>query len=198
MATSSYDDGCPKKQTLEVVSRMVMKTLSRGILAAALLASTWVSVAQTDTDQGASVTAPVLLASHASRQDLGNASAHPALTLSARTLDFGSVQVGGTKQLSFRVQNVGATTLSGAVVVSAPFSILAGSPCALKPAQTQVITVQYAPKSSGMHMTVVHLTGAGDATVSVMGSTPVAVPAARPRPHRAPAPPLNLRLIAQR
>ena len=73
------------------------------------------------------------------------------------------------KKLSFMVQNVGAGILTGAVNVSPPFSILGGSRCVLKPVQTQVITVQYAPKSIGMHMTVVRLTGADGATVTVMG-----------------------------
>jgi hypothetical protein len=92
------------------------------------------------------------------------------------------------KELSFTVEAVGTDLLSGAANVSTPFNVLAGSPYVLRHPRSQVITIQFAPKSMGMHMTVVHLTGGDGATVTVVGS-------GVPRRHRSPDE-ANLRLIA--
>jgi hypothetical protein len=95
------------------------------------------------------------------------------------------------------VQNAGASAVTGTANISPPFTILRGSPLVLKPAQTQVITVQYAPKAAGMHMTVVHLSGADGASVTVMGSAAQRVPTAPAGRPRAPTQPQGLRLIAR-
>ena len=158
-------------------------TLAHAVLAAILLAGTGVAVAQT----GAVPTG----------QLAGQPGTSPSLTLSAGALDFGSVRVGSVRKLSFTVQNVGDGIFTGTPRVSSPFSILAGSPCVLEPAQAQVITVQYAPTSTGLHMAVVHLPGSEGATVTVMGSAAPPLPAPARRP-RVPTDPPGLRLIAQR
>ena len=174
---------------------MSIKTLSCGILVATQLAGISVAVAQTGAGLAATRQAPVVVANK--NQVPGNDGTSPAITISARTLDFGSVYVGAIKRLSFRVQNMGAGTLTGAAHVSPPFSILGGSRSDLKPAQSQVITVQYAPKSMGMHMTVVRLAGADCATVTVMGSAAAPLPKVPARRPGAPTEPAGLRLFAQ-
>jgi hypothetical protein len=174
-----------------------MKTLSCGILAAIQLAGTRVAVAQTGAGLVTTRQAPVIVANNTQVPVPGSGGTSPAITISARTLDFGSVCVGSIKKLSFMVQNVGGGILMGAANVSPPFSILGGSPCVLKPVQTQVITVQYAPKSIGVHMTVVHLTGADGAAVTVMGSAAPPSPAAPARRPPALTEPAGPRLIAR-
>ena len=118
----------------------------------------------------------------------------PAITLSARNLDFGAVPVGSNYELTFKIQNVGEEILCGTADVSPPFSIVAGNAFVLKPAETQLITIQYAPESTGMHMTVVHLSGA---SVTVMGRTGPRAPKAPARRLRAPQTE-GPRLLAQR
>src|SRR5690349_6115940 len=130
---------------------MSIKTLSCGILAAIQLAGTRVAVAQTSAGLVNTRHAPTIVARNNQVPVRNNDRTSPAFEISARTLDFGSVRVGSTKKLSFTVQNVGARVLTGAANVSPPFSILGGSRCVLNPVQSQVITVQYAPKSTGMH-----------------------------------------------
>jgi hypothetical protein len=125
----------------------------------------------------------------------GGDSTRLAITISARNLDFGAVPVGSNNELSFRIQNVGADSLTGTAEVSPPFSIVEGSAFVLKPAQTQLIRVQYAPKSMGMHMTVVHLTGT---SVTVMGCTAPHVPKVPARRRRAPAQSDGQRLLASK
>lgn len=116
-------------------------------------------------------------------------STNPVVAVLPRSLDFASVAVGRTRNLTFTVQNVGAGTLTGVAEVSAPFRIVGGSPYVLQHSQSQVITVQYLPKTTGMNLTVVRLTGGGTASVTVAGS-------AFPAPRAAPPPPLTLRLLA--
>ena len=88
--------------------------------------------------------------------------------------------MGRTCRLTFTVQNTGSGILAGAANVSAPFSIVGGSPYVLGSSQSQVIAVQYLPKATGLKMTVVLLTGGGGASLTVAGSAVVA-----PRAHGA-------------
>ena len=179
---------------------MAVKRFSFGILAAVQLTGTLITVAQTG--RGGDQQAPAILANKEQATVRGDAGPSPAITNTARVLDFGSVPVGSSNELSFMVQNVGAGSLTIGASVSPPFSVLGGDPFVLRPAQTQVITVQFAPKSAGMQMTVVRLTGAGGSTVTVMGSAAGRVPAAPVRRRRAPTQPQpqgqGLRLIAGR
>ena len=166
---------------------MPMKRLSWGILAAVQLAGTWVTVAQAGTAEPA----PGIPTKVSQAKRDGSS---PAITISAHNLDFGAVPVGSNYELTFKIENVGDGILSGTADVSTPFSIVAGSSFVLKPAQTQLITIQYAPKSTGMHMTVVHLNGA---SITVMGRTGPRAPKAPNRRIRAPQPE-GPRLLAQR
>lgn len=170
-----------------------MNRFSCGILAVAQLAWPWLAVAQTgprlDARQEGRVT-PANINQPSVPVDDGSS---PAITISSHNLDFGAVPVDSNNELSFIIQNVGVKILSGTAHVSPPFRILGSNDFVLKPTQTQVITVQYAPKSTGIQMTVVHLTGA---SVTVVGS---AAPRKTPvRRHRAPTQPEGQRLLARR
>jgi len=157
------------------------------------LAGLWSAVAQTDTSPGDGRQVPVPAANMNQASVAGHDGTSPAITISARNLDFGAVLVDSNNELSFVIQNTGDSTLTGTAQVSPPFRIIGGNTFVLKPAQTQLVTVQYAPTSTGMHMTVVRLTGA---SVTVMGSAaPRRAPARR---HRGPAQPEGLRLLARR
>jgi hypothetical protein len=162
-----------------------------GILVATQLMAPWFAVAQTNTHLA---TAPQHLAIQANARPVGTVSTspgNPAIEISARSLDFATVALGRTGTLSFTVQNPGRSTITGEAKVSAPFSIVGGSPYVLGSMQSQVITVQYTPNSTGMNVTVMRLTGGGGATITVSG---IAFPAR----HAAPAFPRNLRLLAVR
>ena len=158
------------------------------ILAAIMLLGTWAAIAQTQSGLNST---PFIVANANQATTPGTDHAEPALAVSQRILDFGSVPVGRMKTLSLTVKNVGGGLLTGAASVSGPFNILGDSPYAVKYPQTQVIHVQYVPTSVGLHMAVIHLSGGGGATVTLMGS-------GVPRRTRAPAPPQNLRLLASR
>lgn len=172
-----------------------MSRFSCGILAAVQLSGTWMAVAQTGTGLAAERPGMVVPANMNPTAVAGGDSTGTAINISARNLDFGAVPIGSNNELSFKIQNVGANSLMVTAEVSAPFSIVEGNAFVLKPSQTQLIRVQYAPKSMGMHMTVVHLTGA---SVTVMGSTAPHVPKAPPRRRRAPAQSDGQRLLASK
>lgn len=165
------------------------------ILVTLQLAAAWVAVAQTDTGLSTSPHSQVMLANARKTVVPSNDRTREGILLTTHALDFGSVPVGSVNKLSFRVKNVGDAVLTGAAQVRAPFSIVEGGSYVLERPQSQVVTVQYAPRSIGMHMTVVHL--ADGATVTVMGC---AVPPLHPAParHRASPGHSGPRMIALR
>ena len=168
-----------------------MKKAFCGILVATQLIGAWFAVAQTNTHATPRQQLSAIQVNTGPVAGVSAARTNPAIAVSPRSLDFASVAVGGTSRLAFTVQNVGVGILSGAAKVSAPFSIVGGSPYVLANSQSQVITVQYGPKATGLNITVVRLTGGRGASITVVGS-------AIPAPHADPAPPQSLRLLAGR
>jgi parallel beta-helix repeat protein len=84
--------------------------------------------------------------------------------------DFGSLLVGSTADRAFSVQNTGSSTLSGSVTVSAPFSIVSGSPYTIAVAQTQTVTVRYSPTIARTDNQTISFSGANGASATVSGS----------------------------
>jgi hypothetical protein len=168
-----------------------MKKGLGGILVATQLMGAWFAVAQTSIHPTTKHKSSANQINSSPVAAVSTSRTQPAIAVSPRSLDFASVMVGGTSHLTFTVQNVGVGILAGVAKISGPFSIVGGSPYVLGSSQSQVITVQYVPKATGMNITVVRLTGGGGASITVAGS---AVPAPRP----APAPPQSLRLLAGR
>jgi hypothetical protein len=161
------------------------------LLVATQLMGAWFAVAQTNTHPTTKQQSSAMQGNTRLVASVSTGRTNSAIAVSPRGLDFASVVVGGISRLTFTVHNAGVGILTGAAKVSAPFSIVGGSPYALDNSQSQVITVQYAPQTTGMNITVVRLTGGGGASITVAGS-------AIPAPPAAPASPQNLRLIAGR
>jgi hypothetical protein len=92
-----------------------------------------------------------------------------SLSVSPSSLDFGSVTVGATSDLTFTVQNTGGGTLSGTASVSVPFSIIAGGTYSLGANQSQTVTVRFSPTAVGSTNRIVTFTGGGGATAIVSG-----------------------------
>ena len=166
-----------------------------GILVAAYWMGAWFAVAQTNTHPSTRPQSSAIRVNSSSVAAVGTGRTNPAIAVSPHSLDFASVAVGESSSLSFTVENVGAAILTGAAKVSAPFRIIGGSPYVLGSSQSQVISVQYVPKVTGMNMTVVRLTGGGGANITVVGSAVRTAPPA-PTPPTLPAPPQHLRLVA--
>jgi hypothetical protein len=171
--------------------QMTMKKGLCGLLVATQLMGAWFAFAQTDTRPAPKRQSSIIQANTTPVTAVGTGRTNPAIGVSPRNLDFASVAVGETSSLTLTVRNVGADVITGEAKVSTPFSILGGSPYVLRNSQSLAITVQYAPKATGMNIAVVRLTGGGGASVTVAG-------AAVPAPPAAPAPPQNLRLVAGR
>ena len=93
-----------------------------------------------------------------------------AITVTPSALDFGSVSVGETADLTFTVENDGEETRSGEATVSAPFSIVSGGTYSLGAGQSQAVTVRYSPTSKGSHSSNVFFTGDGQVTRTVSGN----------------------------
>lgn len=93
-----------------------------------------------------------------------------AISVSPPSLDFGSLAVGQSTNLTFTVRNAGAGTLSGAASVGLPFSIVSGGTYSLGSNQSQTVTVRYAPTAAGNHSQSVAFTGADGAMATVSGS----------------------------
>jgi Peptidase family M23/Abnormal spindle-like microcephaly-assoc'd, ASPM-SPD-2-Hydin len=72
----------------------------------------------------------------------------PVLSATPASLDFLTVTVGTSKDLTFTVQNTGGGTLAGSASTSAPFSIVGDNSFGLTANQTKTITVRFAPTAA--------------------------------------------------
>lgn len=177
--------------TSEDQKRRAMKKRICGILLAAHSMGVWFAVAQTNTHPTTKQQSYSIQANTRPVAAVGTGRTSPVIAVSTRSLDFAPVAVGRSRNLTFTVQNVGAGILAGEAKVSAPFTVIRGSPYALGGSQSQVITIQYVPKKAGMNVTVVALTGGGGASITVAGSASPARPAT-------PGPRQKLRMLAER
>jgi hypothetical protein len=155
---------------------MAMKMRLSGLLVAAQFLGTSLSVAQTHADADVDPRPSAIKVNASPLTVLNTGRTNPVLAISPRVLDFGSVAVGGTKQLSFTVKNAGVEVVTGTASVPAPFRIIAGSPYVLSNSQSQVIVVEYAPSARAIHMAAIHLTGGSGAGVTVTGSVARGLP----------------------
>jgi hypothetical protein len=87
------------------------------------------------------------------------------------SLNFGTVPVGSTTDLTVTVKNTGGNTLTGNATTAAPFSIVSGGSYSLGADLSQVVTIRYQPTSPGTHTGTVVFTGGSGATVPVTGKT---------------------------
>ena len=94
----------------------------------------------------------------------------PAISVTPETLDFGTIQVGKSKDKTFTVQNTGGGTLSGSATVAGPFRVIEGRAYSLSSAQAHTMTVRYTPTSAGTQTQTVTFTGGGRATREVTGT----------------------------
>jgi len=101
----------------------------------------------------------------------GVPSTNPVISVSPSVLNFGSIAVGSSNQLTFTVQNTGAGTLSGSCSVAAPFSVASGGTYNLASNQSQVVTVRFSPSVVGNYNQALTLSGGGGSSVAVSGSS---------------------------
>lgn len=78
--------------------------------------------------------------------DTGAQAAAPSISVSPASLDFGTVNVGQTKDLTIQVSNTGSATLNVISIMApnAPFSMLVGSlPGPIAAGSAQSITIRF-------------------------------------------------------
>jgi len=103
----------------------------------------------------------------------------PALSISANDLDFGEVQVGGTANLSFILENTGTapTSVSGLQSSLADFSVQSADSLLLDPYTARAISVDFAPSELGAFAETLTLANnAGDDLLVNLSGTGVAAP----------------------
>jgi len=88
------------------------------------------------------------------------------------TVNFGGVNLGSFTEQAFVVSNTGGGTISGAVSVAAPFSVMSGSPFSLNGAGTsQTVTVRFTPTTTTtVSASLNFATGGGTLSPIVTGS----------------------------
>lgn len=95
----------------------------------------------------------------------------PVLSVSSSSLDFGTIAVGASKDLTFTVTNTGGETLTGTASASAPYSILPTASFSLSAGQSQDITVRFSPTAGGTFVSNVSVTSnGGSASPGVQGT----------------------------
>lgn len=94
----------------------------------------------------------------------------PVLSVSPGSLDFGSIFVGSTQDLSLMVTNSGEGTLTGSCSTIAPFSLQSDCPFSLTAGQSQQATIRFAPTSTGLFVSSIDFTSnGGNTSLSVQG-----------------------------
>jgi len=94
----------------------------------------------------------------------------PVVQVHAGTQSYGTILTGTRVTNSFTVENVGGGILSGAATAAAPFSVLPGGAYNLGPAQSQTISVVFAPATAGSYSQSVAFSGGGNASATVSGA----------------------------
>ena len=86
----------------------------------------------------------------------------PSVSVTPQVLDFGDIVVGGVKELRFQLDNGGNQLISGVAVVSGEgFSVVGGSPFALRAGESGNVTVRFSPLTeASFDATVTFSTGA--------------------------------------
>jgi hypothetical protein len=118
-------------------------------------------------------------------QTNGTSVTNPVISVSPAKLNFGTIVVGQTNELSVNVQNVGGGTLTGHASSKVPFSIISGSNYVLTSQQMQTVKIRYTPKAKGSNFQAITFTAGGGASINAIG---VAAELTAPT---------NLRLISQ-
>jgi hypothetical protein len=113
-----------------------------------------------------------------------------ACAVSPTTLDFGTVTVGGSRDLSFTIANSGGGTLAGTVSeVCDPYSIVSGGGAySLVGGQMRTITVRFAPTAAGDVPCSIETGNALCSDVSCMGAGEIPVPGNPDPGHSTAAP----------
>jgi hypothetical protein len=85
------------------------------------------------------------------------------------TVNFGSVSIGSSATRTFTVQNTSGGTVTGAVSVPAPFSVVSGSPFSLAGLNaTQTVTVRFTPTSTATATANVTVAADGDSLTRIV------------------------------
>jgi hypothetical protein len=103
----------------------------------------------------------------------GASATNAAISVNPGGLDFGVVNVGSHSNMTFRVQNIGGSLLTGSASVAAPFAIVSGGSYSLASNQSQVVTISFNPTQAGGANQSVQFTGGGGATATVSGAAPL-------------------------
>ena len=95
----------------------------------------------------------------------------PVLSVTPSSLNFGTITVNTTTDLTFTVQNTGGGTLTGtAAAAGPPFSVVAGSPFSVGAGASQTVTVRFSPTSGSTFSSNVNfISNAGNLSPSVTG-----------------------------
>ena len=95
----------------------------------------------------------------------------PILTVAPTSLDFGTVTINTSKDLTFTAQNTGGGTLIGSMTTSAPFSIVGSTSFSLTSGQSQIVTVRFTPTSAiTFNGNVSVSSNGGNASVTLSGT----------------------------
>jgi hypothetical protein len=100
----------------------------------------------------------------------GVATTNASIAVSPGSLNFGTVAVNSTNNLTFTVLNAGGGTLAGTATVAGPFSVVTGGTYSLGANQSQTVTVRFVPSAAASYSSNMTFTGGGGYIASVSGS----------------------------
>ncbi|MBU0568419.1 DUF1566 domain-containing protein [bacterium] len=102
----------------------------------------------------------------------GQVTDNPTIQVTPNSLNFGTVDVGNFKDLTFTVKNIGTGTLSGSASgLAAPFSYVGSISYSLGADQIKTITVRFSPATDGYCSDYAEFSGGGGVNCKIEGTT---------------------------
>jgi hypothetical protein len=115
------------------------------------------------------------------------------------TVNYGTVNIGSFAERTFTLSNTGGGTVSGAVSVAAPFSVVSGSSFTLAgTGATQAVTVRFTPTTTTTVSTSVTFTAADGSVSDVVTGSGAGTTQPPPPPPTTPPPPSSSLTIGSR
>lgn len=99
----------------------------------------------------------------------------PALVAAPSFGEFGTVQVGDSREVAFTLANHGGGVLTGVIETSAPFSVVSGATLHLSEGESQQVVVRYSPVAEGSSTGNLAINGNVSRNIGLSGSGTLAL-----------------------
>src|SRR5262245_59156748 len=132
----------------------------------------------TDASYNVAISAVDAIGNESACSNVASAVSRAEFAVSTASLSFGTVTLGSFAEQTLTVSNTSGETISGTVSVSAPFSVVSGTPFSL--GSSQVVRVRFTPTTVTTESKTLTFTAAGTTLRVILTGTGAAAPTSAP------------------